>query len=93
MQLADRVGRKYDGQSAAARPPRIPSLAAVTGVALPSRFQQPRLAFVRVYPYDRRPRILNIASIDAEYLLPTATVANQQFPSLYSMRHGCYQYW
>jgi hypothetical protein len=26
MQLADRVGRKYDGQSAAARPPRIPSL-------------------------------------------------------------------
>jgi hypothetical protein len=55
MQLADRVGRKYDGQLAAARPPRIPSLAAVTGVALPSRFQQPRLAFVRVYPYDRRP--------------------------------------
>ena len=50
MQLADRVGRKYDGQSVAARPPRIPSLAAVTGVALPSRFQQPRLAFVRVYP-------------------------------------------
>jgi hypothetical protein len=90
---ATRVGRKYDGQSAAARPPRIPSLAAVTGVALPSRFQQPRLAFVRVYPYARRPRILNIASIDAEYLLPTATVANQQFPSLYSMRHECYQYW
>ena len=91
MQLADRVGRKYDGQSVAARPPRIASLAAVTGVALPSRFQQPRLAFVRVYPYDRRPRILNIASNDAEYLLPTATVANQQFPSLYSMRHECYR--
>jgi hypothetical protein len=76
MQLADDVERKCNGQSAAARLPRIPSLAAVTGLALPSRFQQPRLAFVRVYPYDRRPRILNIASDDAEYLLPTATVSN-----------------
>jgi hypothetical protein len=31
-------------------------------------------------------------SNDAEYLLPTAPVSNEQFPSLYSMRHECYQY-
>jgi hypothetical protein len=66
MQLADPVERMVNGQSAAARPPRIPSLAAVTGLALPSRFHQPRLAFVRAYPYDRPHRILNNPSNDAE---------------------------
>ena len=76
MQLADRrraeVRRSVGGREATAHP----VASAVTGLALPSRFHQPRLAFARVYPYDRRPRILNSPSNDAEYLLPTATVAN-----------------
>jgi hypothetical protein len=76
MQLADDVERKCDGQSAAARPPRIPSFAAVSWLALPSRFHGPRLVFVRVYPFGRFPRILDSPSNYAEYLLPTATVSN-----------------
>jgi hypothetical protein len=77
MQLADHVERKGNGQSATETPPpRIPSFAAVTRLALPCRFHQRRLAFVRVYPSDRPRRILNSPSNDAEYLLPTAIVSN-----------------
>ena len=76
MQLADDVERKCNGQSAAARPPRIPSFAAVTRPRTDVSFHQPHLAFVRIHPFDRPPRILNSPSDDAEYLLPTATVSN-----------------
>jgi hypothetical protein len=48
MQLADDVERKCNGQSAAARPPRISSFAAATWPRTAVRFHQPRLAFVRV---------------------------------------------
>ena len=68
------------GRATVSRPPRDhrPSrrLRSSPGLALPSRFHQRRLAFVRVYQYDRPTRILNSPSNDAEYLLPTATVSN-----------------
>jgi hypothetical protein len=76
LQLADHVERTCNGQPAAARPPPIPLFAVVTWPGTAVSFHQPRLAFVRVYQYDRPTRILNSPSNDAEYLLPTATVSN-----------------
>jgi hypothetical protein len=55
----DDVERNRDGQSAAAMHRASRRLQPSPGLALLSRFHQPRLAFVRVYPYDRPPRILN----------------------------------
>ena len=69
MQLADRVERKCNGQSAAARPPRISSFAAVTSPRPAVSFPPATSRFVRVYPYDRPPRILNGPFNDTEYLL------------------------
>ena len=60
MQLAGDVERKCNGQSAAARPLRIPSSAAVTSPRTAVSIQQRRLAFVRAYPYNGPPRILSL---------------------------------
>jgi hypothetical protein len=54
------VSRRPPGHRASRRLQPSPAL------ALQSRFHQPRLAFVRAYPYDRPHRILNSPSNDAE---------------------------
>ena len=76
MQLADHVERKCTGRRRPRGHRASRRLQPSPRLALLSRFHQPRLAFVRVYPHDRIPRILNSPSDDAEYLLPTATVSN-----------------
>jgi hypothetical protein len=59
MQLADHVERKCNGQSAPQGHRASRRLRSSPSLPLLSRFHQPRLPFVRVYPYHRPPQILN----------------------------------
>ena len=94
MQLADDVERKCNGQSAAARPPRISSLAVVTWLRTAVSF----LPATSRHFCDPTPRTALPKSSVALPMTPNVYYQRQlqvtnNFQVFTELRYACYQYW
>jgi hypothetical protein len=92
MQLADRVGRKCDGQSAAARPPRIPSLAAVTASHCRLVSTSHVSPFCESTPTTAVPDFSISLPMTSNIYCQRQPWLTNNFQVFTKQRHACYQY-